>query len=297
MPVEIQSAEPYYGLDEDNYADWNGQRGVRRRFDFETLYLDKDFTLASTATLRPDGGCENGGPDAVLRAEPVAAGGEGRAALRQCRYQRRDVGAVSVRGDGTVRERHAARGEKETGRMWVAVPRRMKVETTGNATLVRLGDGLVARLRHRGSGAGRCCRNMPCGATPTTSSTYGLSDARNWWHVALEVGRALGDSVLTLEEDDIARYRFRAKELKMQFVAPVTYMMTDAHLVNPAGTLPRAWRDGVAMGFQRWDSYRVVAGAKIIEQQWGGDSLQAMGLEIRVDPVTARVERTEGSNF
>ena len=103
--------------------------------------------------------------------------------------------------------------------------------------------------------------------------------------------------MLTLEEDDIVRYRFGGKELKMQFVAPVTYMMTDAHLVTPAGTLPRAWRDGVAMGFQRWDSYRVVAGAKIVEQQWGGDSLQAMGLKIRVDPVTARVEWTESSKL
>ena len=61
MPVEIQSAKPYYGFDEDNYADWNGQREVRRRFDFETLYLDRDFTLASLATLRPDGGVKKGG--------------------------------------------------------------------------------------------------------------------------------------------------------------------------------------------------------------------------------------------
>jgi hypothetical protein len=115
--------------------------------------------------------------------------------------------------------------------------------------------------------------------------------------LAMEVGRGVMDGALAMEEDDTVRYRFAGKQLKLQFVAPVTYMMTDAHVVTPAGTLPRAWRDGVAMGFQRWDSYRVVAGEKIVEQQWGGDSLQAMGLKIRVDPVTARVERTEGSNF
>jgi hypothetical protein len=73
-------------------------------------------------------------------------------------------------------------------------------------------------------------------------------------------------------------------------------MMTDARVVTPAGTLPRAWRDGIAMGFQRWDSYRVLAGEKIVEQTWGGDSLQARGLKIRVDPATARVERTENPN-
>ena len=65
-----------------------------------------------------------------------------------------------------------------------------------------------------------------------------------------------------MEEDDIVRYRFAGKELKLQFVAPVTYMMTDALVVKPAGTVPRAWRDGVAMGFQRWDSYRVLSGHK-----------------------------------
>jgi hypothetical protein len=79
----------------------------------------------------------------------------------------------------------------------------------------------------------------------------------------------------------------------LQFVAPVAYMMGDARMVKPAGTVPRAWRDGVAMGFQRWDSYRVVAGEKIVEQKWGGDTLEAMGLTIRVDAGTARVERTE----
>jgi hypothetical protein len=47
------------------------------------------------------------------------------------------------------------------------------------------------------------------------------------------------------------------------------------------------------MGFQRWDSNRVVAGERIVEQKWGGDSLEAMGLKIRVDAATARVERTE----
>ena len=77
----------------------------------------------------------------------------------------------------------------------------------------------------------------------------------------------------------------------MQFVPPVTYMMSNAQEVRPAGTVPRAWRDGVAMGFQRWDSYRVVAGETIVEQKWGGDTLQAMGLKIRVDGKTARVER------
>jgi hypothetical protein len=37
----------------------------------------------------------------------------------------------------------------------------------------------------------------------------------------------------------------------------------------------------------------VVAGQEIVEQKWGGDALDAMGLKIRVNAATARVERTE----
>jgi hypothetical protein len=111
--------------------------------------------------------------------------------------------------------------------------------------------------------------------------------------LAMEVGRGRLDGTLAMERDDMLRYRFGRKELRMQFVATVTYMMGDGKVVQPAGTVPRAWRDGVAVGFQRWDSYHVAAGEKIVEQKWGGDTLQAMGLKIRVDAGTARVERTE----
>ena len=75
----------------------------------------------------------------------------------------------------------------------------------------------------------------------------------------------------------------------------MTYMMADGRVVKPAGTVPRAWRDGVALGFQRWDAYQVVSGEKIVAQKWGGDSLQAMGLQVRVDAATAQVQRTERS--
>jgi hypothetical protein len=36
-----------------------------------------------------------------------------------------------------------------------------------------------------------------------------------------------------------------------------------------------------------------VAGEKTVEQKWSGDTLEAMGLKIRVDPDTARVARQE----
>ena len=111
MPVEIQSAKPYYGLDENNYGDWNGERGVRRRFEFETLYLDQGFHAGERGDDAAGWRREDRRADAVLRTEPVAAGGEGRADLRQRGRQRHDGGALPVRGDGTVCERDAARGK------------------------------------------------------------------------------------------------------------------------------------------------------------------------------------------
>ena len=293
MPVEIQSAKPYYGFDEDNYADWNGQREVRRRFDFETLYLDKDFTLASVATLRPDGAVKKGGqmPFADQNLWRLAVrGGQlfGNAGANDTMSGRCPYEEMAQYGNVMLR------AVKGTDRVWVAVPRGMKVEIAGGATSIHLGDGLVAKFTAQGQRSGV---GLPRHAAWSGDASYEqyvwTFEREELGALAMEVGRGVMDGALTMEEDDVARYRFAGKELKLQFVAPVTYMMTDAHVVTPAGTLPRAWRDGVAMGFQRWDSYRVVAGEKIVEQKWGGDSLQAMGLTIRVDPVTARVARTE----
>ena len=282
MPVEIQSAKPYYGLDENNYADWNGQRGVRRRFDFETLYLDKDFTLASVATMRPDGGVKTDGqmPFAEQNLWRLAVkGGQifGNAGANDTMAGRCPYEEMAQYGNVMLR------AVKGTDRVWVAVPRGMKVEMAGGATSVRLGDGLVARLTAKGQRSGVVLPRHTVWSDASYEQYVWTFEREEVGALAMEVGRGAMDGALTMEEDDVVRYRFAGKELKLQFVAPVTYMMTDAHVVTPAGTLPRAWRDGVAMGFQRWDSYRVVAGEKIVEQKWGGDSLQAMGLKIRVD--------------
>jgi hypothetical protein len=188
------------------------------------------------------------------------------------------------------------RAVKGTDRVWVAVPRGMKVEISDGATWIRLGDGLVAKLTAQGQRSGAVLPWHTAWSDAAYEQYLWTFEREEVGVLAMEVGRGVIDGVLTMEDDDIVRYRFSGKQLKMQFVAPVTYMMTDARVVTPAGTLPRAWRDGIAMGFQRWDSYRVLAGEKIVEQTWGGDSLQARGLKIRVDPATARVERTENPN-
>jgi hypothetical protein len=291
-PVEVQSAKPYYMLDENNYADWNGQRGVRRRFEFETLYLDKDFTLASLATMRPDGGVKTNGQMpfaeqnlwrlAVRGGQIFGNAGENDTMAGRCPYEEIAQYANVM-----------LRAVKGTDRVWVAVPRGMQVEMAGDAIEVRLGGGLVARLTAKGQRSGVVLPGHAEWSDAAFEQFEWTFQPEEVGTLAMEVGRGTLAGTLAMEDDDMVRYRFGGKELRMQFVAPVTYMMADGKVIKPAGTVPRAWRDGVAVGFQRWDSYRVAAGEKIVEQKWGGDTLQAMGLKIRVDAGTAQAERTE----
>lgn len=67
LPVEVQSAKPFYHLDNGRYFNndgtingefpynaWNGtDKG--RRFEFETTWIDQNVTMASAAVGRPDG--------------------------------------------------------------------------------------------------------------------------------------------------------------------------------------------------------------------------------------------------
>jgi hypothetical protein len=63
--------------------------------------------------------------------------------------------------------------------------------------------------------------------------------------------------------------------------------------VEPAGTLPKVWCDGQAVDFGKWQSYHVVLGEPIVEQNWGSGVLTAKtdgkGVQIIVDPATAEV--------
>ncbi len=67
LPVEIQSAKPFYHIDHGRYFNidgtingefpynaWNAT-GKGRRFEFETTWIDKNVTMASAAVGRPDG--------------------------------------------------------------------------------------------------------------------------------------------------------------------------------------------------------------------------------------------------
>lgn len=67
LPVEVQSAKPFYHIDQGRYFnndgtingefpynDWRGEN-LGRRFEFETNWIDQNVTMASAAVGRPDG--------------------------------------------------------------------------------------------------------------------------------------------------------------------------------------------------------------------------------------------------
>jgi hypothetical protein len=82
--------------------------------------------------------------------------------------------------------------------------------------------------------------------------------------------------------------------LGMEHTGVTTYQMVNGDIVDPAGKLPRVWRDGEEVDFSSWDSYQVAHGFPLIEQKWGSGVLTARsaerGLRIQVDPDTAGVE-------
>jgi hypothetical protein len=86
--------------------------------------------------------------------------------------------------------------------------------------------------------------------------------------------------------------------ITMEFVSPTTYTFTQHNCttktIDPAGVPARLWGDGEFIDYHTWDSYRVVYGEPIIEQQWGSGTMKlqanGQGVQIRVDPVGAELE-------
>lgn len=301
-PIEIQSAKPFYALDHDNYADWRGDTDRSRRFDFETLYLDDEFTLGSVATGRPDGSVGTFSEEGIWRlGVRRGAGGPvqlmGNAGPSDASDGRSPYEEVAQYANVLLR---AVRG---TNRLWVGAPAGVAFERAGTTAFADLGhDVYIALVAHKST---------------ATSDKVDPNDAayRQWtWSfdagtlgaLALEVGTAKAhgsyaqfkSDVRTkasfAAEGDAVTYRASdGKELKLGYVAPITYTMYDGTVINPAGTIPHVWRDGKEVDFAHWSGYQVAAGDAIIAQPWGGGALDlcvgGRGLHVAVDAASARV--------
>ncbi|MBD3376805.1 T9SS type A sorting domain-containing protein [candidate division KSB1 bacterium] len=308
-PIEMHNAKPFYHLDQNNYADWKGDTPSSRRFEFETLYLEKNYTLGSLATFRPDG-------NAVMNTQNQKMFSEQnvwRLAVRQ-----HTGGALQVFGNAgedmdmagrcaleqiAQYENVMIRVMKHQLKMWIALPQ--------SATVIRKDSILFANLGHNVYLA-VLAFNLPL----IDSATFDATHDRYTWHdrrsgddlrgMVLEAGtkenygsletfiqEIMLHRQLTQVGDDSIQYVFDNKKLEMRYMPPTVYTLVDGTVIDPAGVIPRVWRDGREVEFSLWESYEVVRGEPIVSQEWSGGELSAQvygkGMTIRADDRSADI--------
>lgn len=321
-PVEIQSAKPFYRLDNNNYKAWDGT-GDGRRNEFETLYLGENFILASLATLRPSGLAEHpnegpGGPVQRPFSEQsvwrLGVKGNGNGAVQV--YG--NAGAPGGWGKGwdTMAGRQPweqigqygptmIRLWKALERGWIAVPNGAKTKNgPGNRLFVDMGHGVYF---------GICPVNATGYAAEDIKGRKGKpgTHKRHVWTfnkaklggLVLEVGtksthgsfanfsKSFQQSKPTVTGDAVQWASLNGDKLKVEHTGVTTYTMIDGTVIKPAGKLPKVWMDGKETDFMSWNSYEVIRGEKIIDQPWGGGQLTATvngkGMQVTIDPETA----------
>lgn len=307
-PIEMHNAKPYYGLDFNNYRDWNGQAFNSRRFEFETLYLEKNYTLGSAATYRPDGNARMNTQGQMMFSEQ---------SVWRLGVVGDDSGCLQVFGNAGALEEMAGRCPQEemgqdrnvlmrlirgTDRMWVAIPNQRPISWHHDTAFVDMGhDVYVAVIPHR--------------ALFHSVDRFSSSHEKLTWYFStnelagliMEVGTAHehgsyanficqvqnNTTVKSQSPDQIEYCSTLGRRLRMQYQPTTHYVLIDGTVIDPAGVIPRVWVEEGELDFEKWQSYQVCYGEDIVHQDWGSGVLTAQclgrGLRIRVSPHTAEV--------
>lgn len=323
LPVEIQSAKPFYHLDHDNYASWQGNgsyadwkaaKSVEEqahrtgfRYEFETIYMDTNYLLASLATYRPNGSVGTFSEHNVFRLV----------------VQGSNAGAIQVMGNtgfssnparrdpheqigqyGNVMMRVSKNPSATYNKFWFGIPNVATRVVSGDRVFVDMGNGVYFAI-------------VPLSSPSLTQATYDVDHEKYTWSypagdlsaVVMEVGTvadhgsfanfqaAFGAlSVSSPATDEVEYTATDGKHLRMQWTGIVNdYPMTEnsGYILGTGGIIPRTWRDGVEEDYESWNAYETVLGEEIVFQEWGSGLLRmAAGgevVEIEVDPVTAEV--------
>jgi hypothetical protein len=326
LPVEIQSAKPFYYLDNENYADWAGDTVKSRRFEFETLYLDDNYLLSSLATYRAD-------RDASI---PTQGGFFTEQGLWRIVAKGGDNGGIQVAGNAgpswytTTTGRHPREqiGQQRNVMMRVfrslasaetlfkVIPTEAVRELDGDRLYVDLGNGVYFAVLPFNAGGVTVVDNVDVvftryrwtvPANELGALVLEMGVARDHGDFAgFKAAVAAGLAAGHLHAPAAGRVEYTSTQghtLTMEYVAPGALLLNPgswsdgAHTWTPAGVPARVWRDGVEVDYATWDSYRVVEGEPIIHQEWGSGVMQVTaggsGMEIRVDPDTAGVQYFE----
>ena len=318
LPVEIQSAKPFYHIDqgtyfnndgtikgESSYNAWNGT-GKGRRFEFETIWLDKNLTMASAAVGRPDGAAGTYSEQCVWRL-----------AIKGQKY-----GARMLSGNGGNRTGTAGRSpQHEIGQFRNVMMQMVKNDYEyGNKIFLAIPDSLnelpvtgegnfwdvqqykwVNKNLYLNMGSGVFLAIKPYPTPLTVEVNTGYTESTD--HTALTFGwgaNVLGTLVTevattndyvdfasfvsALETKSIIAINASTSQytsgsnntIKMEYVPTGTFMMTPytydtpySNPLSPAGSYPKVWGNGTYIDYTTWDSYKTVYGHDLVNQAWG----------------------------
>ncbi len=318
LPVEIQSAKPFYHLDHDNYGSWKGDGSydvwktdksteeenhrTGFRYEFESIYMDTNYLLASLATYRPNGSLGTFSEHNLFRL--VVKGS--------------DAGAIQVMGNtgfsdtpakrdpyeqigqyGNVMMRVSKNPDASYNQFWFGIPKIANRVVSGNRLFVNMGQGVYFAI-------------LPLNTPTLANESYDTDHEKYTWSygadelaaVVMEVGTVADhggfsdfqDAFASLTvgspaTDEVEYTSTSGQHLRMQWTGIVDdYPLTQdgGSILTTAGTIPRTWRDGTEVDYNSWNAYETVQGEEILRQNWGSGLLRMVAggeaIEIEIDP-------------
>jgi hypothetical protein len=308
LPVEMRNAKPFYHLDNDNYADWAGNTARSRRFEFETVYYDDKYLLASLATYRPDGAVGTFSEQSVWRlavkgttaGSRQMVGNAGNFATMAGRCPQEEIGQY---------RNVMMRLLKGADNMWIAVTNAITVEITGTKAFADLGQGVYVAL-------------LATNATGVTSNAWsydGTYRQVKWTFPTNQVGALVMEVGVARDFGNYAAFKTQinstnrfilpgaevveytavsGRKLKMEYQPTTNYTLVSGQVISPAGVVPKVWADGQYLDYSTWPAYGVSHGQNIVSQPWGSGMLTlgagSNGFSIVVDPASAAVSYRTG---
>ncbi len=325
LPVEIQSAKPYYQVDfgdywslgEYPYQDWAGNTARSKRFEFETLYLGQNFTMSSVAGGRPDGNIGTFSEQAQWEIGVKGSINGPKQISGKPNYGTSLAGRCPYHEIGQFRNMMAHLVKlPSSNQFYILIP-------DANNQLVSSGAGSWFEWDNQnlyldlGNDVYMACKLNNATTHAVTTSTR--SEVR-WTFPDGELGALVLELGTKAEFASFDNFKTQAKlkniavvatntvqylgaagqTLKMEYTEPGSYLMANntfdtpsTNPLSPAGNYPKVWGNGTYIDFQTWDSYRTVYGEAIISQAWGDAKMILKVADeeatIKVDKVTANV--------
>lgn len=322
LPVEIQSAKPFYHIDhgqyfnqdgsvngEAPYAAWNGT-GKGRRFEFETIWLDHNLTMASAAVGRPDGGQGTYSEQCMWRlavkgqkyGARMLSGNAGNRTTTAGRSPQHEIGQFR-----NVMMQMIKNADKQANKIWLAIPdslNQLPLTGEGNFWDVQQYKWVNKDLYlNMGSGVFIAIKPYPEPLKVEVNTDFAESadhSALIYCWAANVLGTVITEVATANDYTDFesfvnvlqtksitpinpltAQYTSGSDNtIRMEYVEPGTFIMTpftydtpSPNPLSPAGSYPKVWGNGSFIDYATWDSYKTVYGHDLINQEWGSGVL------------------------